>query len=59
MNAIQQISLKLQLGIDPASKIQPEELQKKWQAYRNRTCQSYILSRKNGDKLVSSSQNAH
>lgn len=30
MNAIQQISLKLQLGIDPAIEIQPEMLRTLW-----------------------------
>lgn len=30
MNAIQQISLKLQLGIDPATDINPEELRSMW-----------------------------
>ena len=30
MNAIQQISLKLQMGIDPALNIQPETLRKMW-----------------------------
>ena len=30
MNAIQQISLKLQMGIDPALNIQPDNLRKMW-----------------------------
>ncbi len=30
MNAIQQISLKLQLGIDPSCKIPPEDLRNMW-----------------------------
>lgn len=32
MNAIQQISLKLQLGIDPAVRMSPETLRALWQA---------------------------
>jgi hypothetical protein len=32
MNAIQQISLKLQLGLDPAANIHPDQLLQKWQA---------------------------
>jgi len=42
MNAIQQISLKLQMGIDPAADIRPELLRFMWQELtRERAGQGY------------------
>jgi len=50
MNAIQEISLKIQLGIDPATEINPKELRtmwrrasdrkydSEWKAHRDRPC---------------------
>ena len=40
MNAIQQISLKLQLGLDPACNIPSEQLLEKWQDFNARKCRN-------------------
>jgi len=54
VNAIQQISLKLQLGIDPVSKIEPEQLLEQWQAFRSRKCRAANLNRQNNQQCISS-----
>lgn len=52
MNAIQQISLKLQLGLDPACNIQSEQLLEKWQDFNARKCRirskQRLLDQKSG-----------
>lgn len=45
MNAIHQVSLKLQLGIDPSSNIQSEQLLQKWQAFNTRRCRARAMQR--------------
>ena len=45
MNAIHQISLKLQLGIDPSSNIQSEQLLQKWQLFNARRCNARARQR--------------
>lgn len=45
MNAIQQISLKLQLGIDPSIPIQSEQLLQKWQVFNTRRCRERAMRR--------------
>jgi hypothetical protein len=44
MNAIQQISLKLQLGLDPAANIHPDRLLQKWQAFSEKKCQGRVAT---------------
>jgi hypothetical protein len=46
MNMIHQISLKLQLGLDPACKIQSEELLEQWQAFNEKRCRARAIQRK-------------
>jgi hypothetical protein len=45
MNTIHQISLKLQLGIDPSSNIQSEQLLQKWQVFNARRCNARATQR--------------
>ncbi len=47
MNMIHQISLKLQLGLDPSCKIQSEELLEQWQAFNERRCRARAIERQN------------
>ncbi|HET6564044.1 MAG TPA: hypothetical protein VFG52_01420 [Xanthomonadales bacterium] len=60
MNAIQQISLKLQLGLDPASNIQSEQLLEKWQDFNARKCRARstqrLLDQKSGNPARSNLQ---
>jgi len=44
MNTIQQISLKLQLGLDPAANIHPDRLLQKWQAFSEKKCQGRVAT---------------
>lgn len=48
MNAIHQISLKLQLGLDPGCKIRSEELLEQWQAFNEKRCRARALQRQDG-----------
>lgn len=56
MNAIQQISLKLQLGLDPAADIHPDRLLQKWQIFSEKKCRARLaLSQKPQYGTVSAS----
>jgi hypothetical protein len=44
MNTIQQISLKLQLGLDPAANIHPDQLLQKWQAFSEKKCKRRLAA---------------
>ena len=46
MNAIQQISLKLQLGLDPAASVQPEKLLEQWQTFSEQRIRGRSASRR-------------
>lgn len=45
MNAIHQISLKLQLGLDPSCNINSEQLLEQWQDFNARRCRARALQR--------------
>jgi hypothetical protein len=51
MNTIQQISLKIQLGLDPATDIKPELLLEKWQQFSLQRSKARSLLRVGSNSL--------
>ena len=52
MNTIQQISLKIQLGLDPATNMEPELLLEKWQQFSLQRSRARSLLRVGGNSLT-------
>ncbi len=52
MNAIQQISLKLRLGIETTADIQPDELLEKWQTFNEQRTHSALRAQRLGRRTM-------
>ncbi len=50
MNAIHEISLKIQLGLDPSSPLDEEQLLQRWQEFNARKCQARTMQLPQGQK---------